>query len=364
MQIKIGFSEKADVKAAVEEATSGISSVKGLLFQCDHKAIKEVAKLLSQKYPKVPLIGAGGATYYKTSVSTKGLMVLAFGSDSEIKAGILRHLSTVPLYDIADFYDAAKDIKAGKENTVCLEYCTNNEEKLVSTMNVVLENTTIPLLGGTVYGYPENTKPVVCFDGKLYEDACCWIIIKNKSGNIRTYKENIYGFREDGKLHFATKVNVEKRELIQLDNRPMKEVYAQEMGVSKEEVVGCVFEHPLGRIVGDDLYIISQYEDAASGGVITYKQVNDNDSIAFLELKDYEKINEETLKQIEKENSKISLVFSINCAFRHILFEEKGYTSQFLTNMSKLGPHIGGMFGGEQYIKQHVNQTMICAVFE
>ena len=32
--------------------------------------------------------------------------------------------------------------------------------------------------------------------------------------------------------------------------------------------------------------------------------------------------------------------------------------------MAELGNHVGIIGGGEQFNNQHVNQTMVCAVFE
>ena len=41
-----------------------------------------------------------------------------------------------------------------------------------------------------------------------------------------------------------------------------------------------------------------------------------------------------------------------------------GYFSTYAKDMASLGPHLGIVGGGEQYNNQHVNQTMVCVVFE
>lgn len=62
--------------------------------------------------------------------------------------------------------------------------------------------------------------------------------------------------------------------------------------------------------------------------------------------------------------SKISLVFSIDCIYRYLLYNNKNFYNSYIENMSKFGSHFGVIGGGEQCNNQHVNQTMVCAVFE
>ncbi|MBQ3798395.1 MAG: hypothetical protein II842_19320, partial [Butyrivibrio sp.] len=57
---------------------------------------------------------------------------------------------------------------------------------------------------------------------------------------------------ENAKTHVATKVNLAKKELCTLDNKPAADVYANELGISRSGIVDNVFKNPLGRIVGDD----------------------------------------------------------------------------------------------------------------
>ncbi len=364
MQVKVGKSKNSNAEAAVKEATSGISSAVGILFQSSFEQLEEVSSLLARQYPGVPLIGTGGTTYIESDSTDKILVVVAFESGANIRAGVLRFLSTSPVFDIVDLEKAVSDVRPGKQDSVCLEYCTNDEERLVTTMNMALGKSSVPVLGGTVFGTPEGETSKVCVNGVLYEDACAWMLIKSTSGKIRTYSENIYAMPENAITHVATKVNLKNRELITLDNKPAADVYASELGISKNAIVDNVFKNPLGRIVGDDTYIISQYNVNSGGGIISYKRITENDTICILELQDYKAINEQTRARIRSENSRISFVFSVNCAYRHLFFTSERYLSTFLTDMSRLGRHVGIVGGGEQYKQQHVNQTMVCAVFE
>lgn len=355
---------KTEVEAAVAEACSKISAPKFLVLLSSFDQFEKASKLIAEKFPNVPIIGTGTISYYDTTSSDKRMLLLGFGNDAEVEVGVVRNLSTAPMLDIPALEEKVSKIQAGDGNTICLEFCTNDEERLVTTLNVALERARIPIVGGTVFGYPDGYAPKVLVNGQLYENACCYALLKNKSGKIRTYSENIYGPMECPVTHIATKVNLSAKECISLDGRPAADVYCQDANVSKNELVDNVLTNPLGRVIGDQIFITSPYAIGNNGSLISYKRINENDSIQVLELKDYESIGADTRRNIRDENSHISFILSINCIYRHLLYSNRGYLDTFISEMKSVGPHVGIVGGGEQYKKQHVNQTMVCAVFE
>lgn len=364
MHVTVGKSTNTDARAAVAEALRGAGSPSFIMFIAPYNIVGAVAKIVKENYPGAKSIGTSGTSYYETSASDSSLIMIAFGDDGAYEVGIMRNLSSCPVADIGGLEDAIKKVNAEEGKTVCLEFCTGYEERLVTTMNVALHSKRIPLVGGTVFGVPAGKASYVVCDGELYEDACCYVVIKNKSGYIRTYSENIYEVEPGTPKHVATKVNRANKELISLDGRPAADVYANELGLSRNQVVDNVLQCPLGRIVGDEVFISSMYEIGSSGSLINYKIINENDTISILKLMDYDAVNAGTREKIKNESSRISFVFSVNCIYRHLLFENQAYMGTFLANMKSLGPHVGIVGGGEQYKRQHVNQTMVCAVFE
>lgn len=364
MQISIGTSTKADVAAAVSEVCARAGEPKFLVLLSSFGQFEEASKIISSRFPGVPVIGTGTISYFGGNSSDKRMLLLAFGSDADVQTGVIRRLSSAPMLDIPEMEEKVSKISAGDSNTICLEFCTNDEERLVTTLNVALERAKIPIIGGTVFGYPEGQTPKVLVDGELYEDACCYALLKNKAGKIRTYSENIFGPMPCPITHTATKVNLANKELISLDGRPAADVYCQDADVTRNELVDNVLTNPLGRIIGDEIFITSPYAIGNNGSLISYKRINENDSIQVLELKDYEEIGNDTRNKIRSENNKISFIFSINCIYRHLLYTNRGYLETFISDMDRVGSHVGVVGGGEQYKKQHVNQTMVCAVFE
>ncbi|MCR4901958.1 MAG: hypothetical protein K6A23_03805 [Butyrivibrio sp.] len=364
MHITVGKSTSSDARSAVGEALRNSGKPKLIIFNAPYKMIGEVADIISKNYPDTKSIGTSGTAYYENSASDSHLITIAFGDDAVVDVGLMRNLSSCPVSDIVELENVVKNVGPEEGKTVCIEFCTGHEERLVTTMNVALHNKKVPLVGGTVFGVPDGQTAYVAINGKIYEDACCYAVIKNKAGRIRTYSENIYEADDSTPRHVATKVNLENKELISLDGRPAADVYTEELGISKSQVVNNVFQSPLGRLVGDEIFISSMYDVGKNGSLINYKIINENDTICILKLKDYDAVNASTRHKIKDENSHISFVFSVNCIYRHLLFANEGYLGTFLANMKNLGPHVGVVGGGEQYKRQHVNQTMVCAVFE
>lgn len=322
-----------------------------------------MAKALKEKFPSAKSLGTGGAGFFNGKDCKDALIVTAFFEDAEVRTGYLRSVSTAPIRDIAVFQKNMRDIGAGKDNTICWEYCAAAEEKMVSTLSSALEGSGIPLLGGSIFGYGDGEKPLCAVDGELYDDACGYAFVKSKSGKIRIYRENIY-VKNDNISHIATRVNREKKELLELDGRPASEVFSSQMDIPRDQIIDSVLEHPMCRQVGEESYVASMKELGANGSFINYKQINQNDTIYFMQLADYRAVMDQTLEKINSDFSKISFVLSVDCIYRYLLFENKGYTGDYLAKMHTLGNHMGYVGGGEQFVNQHMNQTLVCAVFE
>jgi hypothetical protein len=263
----------------------------------------------------------------------------------------------------AEIEQKVNEVRPGQQDTVCFELCTNDEEKLVTTFTACLAKRKVSLAGGTVFGAPEGKPSVVAYNGELYEDSCVYAIIKNLSGKVKVFKENIYK-KTSTKNHFATRVDTARKGLLELDGRPAADVYSEELGVPKSQIVDNVLKNPMGRAVGDQVFISSMNDMDSRGALYNYKRINKNDNIYFLTLGDYKKIEEETRRSIRQEMNKISLVMSVDCIYRYLLYGNERYFDRYAKDMASLGNHIGFVSGGEQYNNQHVNQTMVCAVFE
>lgn len=352
------------VKNAIESATGRLYLPNLILFYAPYDKLEETAAELRNKYPQTESIGTCGTRIVNGQCDENTIIVVGFFDDVRVQAGVIEHVSKCPIVNSFKLTEQIKKIKPSREDTVCIEYCTGNEEVLVSTFASCLEGTGIKLAGGTVFGVPDGKKPVTAYNGKVYTDSCVYAFIKNNTGRIKVFKENIYRLGENSQPHYATDVDTASRTLKTLDRHTAAEVYSAEMGIPKNKIIDNVFKNPMGRVVGDEVYIASMKELLPGGSITNFKRINKNDCIYFLELGDYMTIEDETRKQIEGSLQNISLVLSVDCIYRYLFYQQEDYFDTYIKNMASLGNHVGIIGGGEQFNNQHVNQTMVCAVFE
>lgn len=363
MKVFIG-SGSGNAGNAVRQALTGISNPQLILFSAGYDIFKDAAAEIQARFPEAASLGVIGQRICDGKVSDGGVAVAAFDDGVRCVTGVVEGLSFCPARSIPSLKQQMGVIDPGTDDSVCLEFCTNNEGRLVTTMNAVLEGWNVHLAGGTAFGAPPSSPSLVARNGKVYEDACVYALVRHKTGKIRVYKENIYYKDKDTPYHFATKVNTEQNELIELDGRSACAVYSEELGVPRDSIIGNVFKNPIGRAIGDDVSISSMRELSPNGGLYNYKQINRVDCVYFLKLGDYKQIEAQTRERILNDCPRPSFIFSVDCIYRYLLYEQEGYFDTYAQEMASLSHHFGVIGGGEQYNNQHVNQTMVCAVFE
>lgn len=348
-----GVSKSGDV----QEAVRGLNNP-ALIIICssDKETFQDKVTELELLFPGVPSIGCVGQSYAGTDVVESGLTVTAFCEGVAVKANVLEEVDSMPVKYVKRIEKDMKEIGGSADNTVCIDFCAGNDECVIATINSVLEKKKIPLTGGTAW---EGT---VCCNGRVYENACAYALVKNLHGKVKVYKENIYTPTDT--QYLVTKAVPEKYMIKELNGQPFADVYTRDLGIQEKDIETQTFVNPLGRIIGDEVYIVSLRELQPDKSIICYRKVNPKDRLSIMQIGDLKAIYKSTIERIKGDFGKISGVYSINCAFRYILFQQNNCVNDYFTEMSKLGSHSGLIGLGEHYMKQHTNQTFSCVVFE
>ncbi len=134
-------------------------------------------------------------------------------------------------------------------------------------------------------------------------------------------------------------------------------------GAPEGKVVDQTFQNPFGKMMGDDVCIVS-LKDVSGSGLILYRQINDSDILTLLEMRDPMEVAQTTVNRIRNDFSRISGIFSVNCIFRYLVLKQRGELNPYLEKIGQLGPSCGLIGFGEHFNTQFVNQTMTCVVFE
>lgn len=339
----------------LEEALRGLKNPQFIMLLSNKDQFESHVKALEKIFPRIPSIGCIGMSY-STRIAEKGVGIIAFSDGVVASANVLEQVSVMPVKYIRRMEEDIQKVKGNERDTVCIDFCTGNDACALTTIHTVLRKNNISLVGGT------GDAGKVSANGKVYQDAAVYALVKNLNGRVKTYKENIY--HPYGNYRFiASNTDKAKYVIGSLNGKPAKQVYQSILHVTDQEILTRTFQNPFGKLNGDDTCIIS-IKEVAGNALACFRQVNDSDVLILLELGDYKAIVKETIQKICHDFPRRSAVFSVNCLFRYMLFSENGYMQEYLQEMAALGSHTGFVGYGEHYNNRFVNQSMTCAVFE
>ena len=303
----------------------------------------------------MPSIGCIGMCY-DTAVVEKGVGVVAFTGDIKAAANVIEEVSVMPVKYIERLEKDVQKIGASEKDTVCIDFCSGNDACVLTTLYSVLGKKKIQLMGGT------GDAGLVSANGRICQDADAYALIRNESGKVKVYKENLYRPMK-GTRFIASATDPAKYYVGQLNGKPAKQVYQDTLSINEKDIATQTFRNPLGKMNGQDMCIIS-IKEVSGSGLCCFRQVNDSDVLMLLEIQDYQKIAEQTIAAIRQDFQHVAGIFSVNCMFRYLLFSQENNMDHYLKLMHEAGEHAGLIGFGEHYNRQFVNQTMSCVVFE
>lgn len=339
----------------LEEALRGLQNPQFIMLLSNAAQFQSHVEALERYYPGIPSIGCIGMSY-QTKVVENGVGVIAFSGGVAAAANVLEQVSSIPVKYVQRLERDIQTVNGSGRDTVCIDFCSGNDACVLTTINAALHQRGISLVGGT------GAEGLVSANGRVYQDAVAYALVRNQNGRVKAYKENIY--HQLGNYRFIAS-NTDRTNYIlgSLNGKPAKQVYQSILHVTDEEILTRTFQNPFGKINGDDTCIIS-IKEVHGNALACFRQVNDSDVLILLELGDYQAITRNTIRQICQNFPHRSAIFSVNCLFRYKLFSERNYMQAYLHEMAALGCHAGFVGYGEHYNNRFVNQSMTCVVFE
>ena len=346
-----GMSQRGNL----DEAVQGLHSPQFIMLLSNTDQFEEHVAALERRFPGVPSIGCVGMSY-RTGVAEHGVGVIAFSEGVTAAANVLEQASSMPVKYIDRLERDVQAVGGSSRDTVCIDFCSGNDACVLTTIYTALHKRGISLVGGT------GDQGKVSANGRVYQDAVAYGLVRNQNGRVKTYKENIY--HQLGNYRFVAS-NTDRANYIlgALNGKSAKQVYQDILHVTDEEILTRTFQNPFGKLNGDDTCIIS-IKEVKGNALACFRQENDSDVLILLELGDYRAIVRDTIQEICRDFPRRSAIFSVNCLFRYKLFSEQGYMQDYLRDMAALGNHAGFVGYGEHYNNRFVNQSMTCVVFE
>lgn len=323
------------------------------------------AKELQNMYPQTVVIGS--STYVNFSsegYSHTGISVMALYDGVECTAGVLFEVGRCPCLYKQHITNAVNNLSS-LENTCCLEFTTsfsNSEDLVLDTFQEVIQDKNIPLVGSSCGASPELKETYVTLNGELYRDSCVFVFIHNLTGPIKIFKENIY--HPTSEKLTVTDVDCDEQLVYEYDGEMAAEKIAKILRVNVNNLKNVLAEHPMGRIVDNDIFITESNEVRDDGAISFFSRIYNHSKMVLLEVDDIKKVWNETSLRIKNEISESAFCISINSMSRSKLFEKSNIFGEFVNNLRQYGSFIGVSGYGEQWNNVHLNQTMLLVVFE
>jgi hypothetical protein len=294
-----------------------------------------------------------------------GLLTMAFIDGISCRAGIIKQITHNPMKYADQVAEAASSL-GELSNTICLLLTPAKkkcEELVLDAIAQKLRDRSVPVFGGSASMADEDRKSYVALNGCIYDDCSVFVLLRSDCGRIGLYRENI--FKPTRHIFTVTDSDVPSRTIYTLDDKPIAEVLSKALGVQKQELPKVLPVHPLGRIVGDNIYITEHLGATPDGGMSFYARAYNQTRIALLEPDDFKRVFNETVSRIKRDIPSPSFSLVINCVSRSKMYERGGIMDEFMHDLTKeLGSFAGYCAFGEQLGYAHFNQTMLVAVFE
>ncbi len=357
MKLAYGSRKNGDVL----EALKNITEPAALFFSvASEDMLEHAANEIERVFPGVASIGGVGQAYIGRQFFDAGITVIAMKENIKVVADVLEQASVMPIKYIRRLETAIIAVGGERGRTACFDICSAGADvRAVTTLSNFLCRLGYDLAGGT-----SNSTAVAC-NGKVYKDACAFLLFKNLKGKIKSYKENIYIQPQGNEKQFmVTKAEPRDYRIRTLENLSAEKVYTSELGIDRDKITTQTFKNPFGHVCGSDTYIVSIKGVEADGSITTFRPANRMDFLTILSMGDYREVVKDTIARIKKDLGSVSAVFSVNCLFRYIMFNDDHYWDHYLAEMCSSFSHAGMVGVGEHYNTQFVNQTMCCLAFE
>ena len=175
MKQYFGMSRRGELR----EAVSGIGNPQFIMLLSNKEQFEAHVRELEALYPGVPSIGCIGMSYDTRAVVESGVGVIAFSDGVKAAANVLEQVSVMPVKYIRRLEQDMKAVEGSQSNTVCIDFCTGNDACVLTTINTVLKHKGVSLIGGT------GDAGKVSANGKVYEDAVVYGLVKNLNGRVK-----------------------------------------------------------------------------------------------------------------------------------------------------------------------------------
>lgn len=361
MAVKTVFSTNPDAREAVGEIARELYSIQPvmvLFFASFKYEQNELAKAMKEQFAECPVFGCSTAGEIVTGkMLSKSCVAMAFDSDT-VADCIVRTVENVKTQDnfpavfrdFESYYDISmketrKDAFAG---IVLIDGMSKAEE---GTMERINSLTSIPFIGGAAGDDLHFRQTWVYCEGEALSNAAVLALIKPAKGYCILKTQS---FKLLNKKLVATKVDAVNRMVIEFDEKPATEAYAEALGILEGDVNEKFMSNPLGLMIDGEPFVRSP-QQIIGKSIVFYCAVEEGMELELLESSDIIEDTKAALNSKLSQSDSPSALVNFNCILRTVELDENDKLDEYGDLFSDI-PTVGFSTYGEEYIK-HINQT-------
>lgn len=365
-----GYSSNQDSVKAADEVVSKISQndiALVIFFASPQYDFSLLSKRIKSGFMQSEVIGCTTAgEICDNSLLENSVVAVSISSKNFITATtVIKNISRIPIMHRAELIETFNRTELRLDDPALenkgfvitlIDGLRSAEEKTLAVINSIFKNKSLPLIGGSAGDGLTFKETLVSFDGEVYSDAAV-VTFVNTRHKFHLYKENI--FKPSGKQMYVTRADYRNRLIYELDNQPAAVVYADKLGVHKKDLSRYFTCHPLGRKIGDKIWIASAFSVNQDDSIQFYCQVITNSILEILEPVDPIQMAHKSVQDISSHMGSIKLLLAINCILRRLQFEQQNISKEVFRQFASLAPVAGFSSYGEQLNNTHLNQTLL-----
>lgn len=372
VNIKSSFSTKLTEEEVVLDLKSqlNINNIKLIIFFASSNFNQyKISSLMQENFAECIVVGCSTAGELVSGEMLKNSVVaMAINSNiiSDVKIEVVR--------DMKEGLDLEKAFTSFEEYYSESLYSMNSEKYIGMTlidglsmkeekvMDLIGNRTNVFFIGGSAGDDNRFIKTYVSANGHAYNDSLILLLLKiNDNAEFSIIKTQSFEALEH--VFIASKVNEEKRQVIEFNNKPAIVEYANAVEVSSvEEAPKYFMTNPLGLIVGESDFFVRCPQRVVETNMSFYCNILEGMEVKLLKSTN---IIDDTKTAIEKKISEFGEfdgIINFQCIHRTLELERKNLLNQY-AGIFKDVPTIGFSAYGEQFIG-HLNYSSVMLVFK
>ncbi len=368
MKVKTAYSSEKDPQALAADIQKQIVpfDTRLLLFFASPSIDPEgLSASIQSIFPEVPTMGCSSSGEIVTGqMLDQSMVAMAFGPEiiDDCKIEVLNNIKSDSnqvdkAFDAFGQYfetppsDLAPDKYVG---IVLIDGLSLQEENINDRIG---DLTNVSFIGGSAGDDLAFKQTYIYANGKTYKDAAVLALVKSKTkfDFLKTQS-----FKATNKNVVVTKADEPNRKVLEINNKPATQAYAELTGVPEEKVSDTFFSHPVGLVFQDDFFVRSPQRTEGKT-IYFYCSIKEGMDLKILDSKDIVEHTKVALDHKMEEMGNVSAIVNFNCILRTLELKNKNQTQQY-GNIFKKVPTVGFSTYGESYIG-HINQTATMLLF-